>query len=342
MYEYPFGGNQQLNLDWFLEEFKNLVAAWEAEKAGIDGALDDEIARAEEALADVFAARDAAAASATAAAGSASSAGTSATAAGNSATAAAASATLANNKATAAGLSEANAAQSASNASASETTASNAATAAAASATQAGNSATAAAASAASIEGDVDAAAASATAAAGSATAAGQSATDAAASAAAAQAIASVNDSFPSRITPLSKAVTRTQGIAKVANGFIELVFGTGSSSSLQDVYTQQTLPAGTYKLVVDLLELPEFTETQRLGYIAVRKNGTDYTPRLDIFKDTPIQKHEFIFTLLEETTIDVLTIVSLANTGTLKSIKAFAYIDLASPTTALGLTLSN
>lgn len=64
MYEYPFGNDQRLNLDWFLAEWKNLLAAWEAEKNGIDGALDAEIARAEAALSDVFAARDAAAQSA--------------------------------------------------------------------------------------------------------------------------------------------------------------------------------------------------------------------------------------------------------------------------------------
>ena len=64
MYEYPFGNGQQLNLDWFLAEWKNLLAAWEAEKNGIAGALDAEIAKAEAALADVFTARDAAAQSA--------------------------------------------------------------------------------------------------------------------------------------------------------------------------------------------------------------------------------------------------------------------------------------
>ena len=130
MYEYPYGDNQQLNLDWFLTEFKNLVAAWEAEKAGIDGALDDEIARAEAALADVFAARDAAAASASAAAASE-------TAAGNSASAAAASQTAAGNSASAAAASETAAGNSASAAAASETAAATSETNAAASAASA-------------------------------------------------------------------------------------------------------------------------------------------------------------------------------------------------------------
>ena len=150
MYEYPYGDNQQLNLDWFLTEFKNLVAAWETEKAGIDGALDEEIARAEEALADVFAARDAAAASASAAALSETAAAASQTAAGNSASAAAASQTAAGNSASAAALSETAAGNSASAAAASQTAAGNSASAAAASETAAGNSASAAAASAAS------------------------------------------------------------------------------------------------------------------------------------------------------------------------------------------------
>ena len=168
MFRFPWGDMHSLNLGWFLQKFNELREDWAAAEAGIDGALDAEIEKAEDALSDVFTARDAAAASATAAAGSASAAGTSATAAQNSATAAGNSATLANNKATAAGLSEAAAAQSAQQAG-------NSATAAAGSATAAGQSATNAAASETS-------AGQSATAAAGSATAAGNSATAAAAS----------------------------------------------------------------------------------------------------------------------------------------------------------------
>ena len=183
MFRFPWGDMHSLNLGWFLQKFNELRADWATAEENITGALDAEIQRAEDALSDVFDARDAAAASATAAAGSASSAGTSATAAQNSATAAGNSATLANNKATAAGLSEAAAAQSATQAgnsataaAGSATTASNAATNAAASETAAGQSATAAA-------GSATAAGNSATAAAGSATAAAQSATEIEASA---------------------------------------------------------------------------------------------------------------------------------------------------------------
>lgn len=165
MFRFPWGDMHSLNLGWFLQKFNELRADWATAEENITGALDAEIQRAEDALSDVFDARDAAAASATAAAGSATAAGTSATAAQNSATGAASSATLANQKATAAGLSEAAAAQSATAAgnsataaAGSATAASNAATNAAASETAAGNSAAAAAASAASIAGDVDAA----------------------------------------------------------------------------------------------------------------------------------------------------------------------------------------
>lgn len=165
MFRFPWGDMHSLNLGWFLQKFNELREDWATAEAGIDGALDAEIQKAEDALSDVFDARDAAAASATAAAGSASAANTSKVSAQNSATAAASSATLANQKATAAGLSEAAAAQSATQAgnsataaAGSATTASNAATNAAASETAAGQSASAAAASAASIAGDVDAA----------------------------------------------------------------------------------------------------------------------------------------------------------------------------------------
>lgn len=198
MFKYPWGNLQGLNLAWFLEKFNQLLEDWATAEAGIDGALDDEIQKAEDALSDVYDARDAAAASATAAAGSATQAGTSATAAQNSATAAASSATLANNKATAAGLSEANAAQSASQAAGS-------ATAAAGSATAAGNSATAAANSATAAGQEATNAADSATAAAGSASDAAGSATAAAASAAAAEA---VEESIPEDYTALSNDVT--------------------------------------------------------------------------------------------------------------------------------------
>ena len=70
-YKYPYGNRDTINLDWFINEFQKLKAAWEEERAGIEGALDEEIARAEAALADVFAARDAATAAATAASQSA-------------------------------------------------------------------------------------------------------------------------------------------------------------------------------------------------------------------------------------------------------------------------------
>lgn len=212
MFKFPWGDFHSLNLGWFLQKFNELLQDWATAEAGIDGALDAEIQKAEDALTDVFAARDAAAASATQAGNSATAAAGSATAAGGSATAAGNSATAARNSATAASQSETAAAQSA-------TAASNSATAAATSATQAGNSATAAqnsASAAAESEQNVEriiedatseaiasatqtattaatnaansatAAGNSATAAAGSATAAGNSATAAAGSATAA------------------------------------------------------------------------------------------------------------------------------------------------------------
>lgn len=196
MFRFPWGDMHSLNLGWFLQKFNELRENWATAEAGIDGALDAEIQRAEDALSDVFDARDAAAASATAAAGSASAAGTSATAAQNSATGAASSATLANQKATAAGLSEAAAAQSA-------TQAGQSATAAAGSATQAGQSATSAGSSA-------TAAAASETAAGNSATAAAGSATAAAASAAAAEA---VEESIPEDYSALSNKVSDIENL---------------------------------------------------------------------------------------------------------------------------------
>ena len=190
MYELPYGNTQQLNLDWFIKRWQEFYTQWQETEAGIDHALDAEVQRVEDAMTDLYAARDAAEASATAAAASATSASNDATIAANAATAAAASATLANTKATAAGLSEAAAALSASQAANDATAAATSASQASASASSATDSAQAAAASATAADSSADDAADSATAAAGSATAAAGSASDAADSATAAAASA--------------------------------------------------------------------------------------------------------------------------------------------------------
>ena len=334
MFKFPWGDMHSLNLGWFLQKFNELREDWATAEAGIDGALDAEIQRAEDALSDVFDARDAAAASATAAAGSASAAGTSATAAGNSATAAAGSATLANNKATAAGLSEAAAAQSA-------TAAGNSATAAAGSATQAGQSATNAAASETAAGNSASAAAGSATAAGNSAAAAAESADEAAQSASVVTSLASILDSFPSRITPLSKANSVSTTAATIENGFINFLLGVETTTVLP-VYTSQLLPAGKYKLVIDLLAINNTGQTStRLCYISARINSSQYTPRKDIYVDSDIMKYELPFTLEEASNVEVVAVISNLTEFT-GSIKAFTYIDLAAPTAALGLALSN
>ena len=218
MYNVPYGDTQQLNLDWFIKRWKEFYAEWKAAEAGIDGALDAEIEKVENAMQDLYAARDAAAASATAAAGSATSASTSATTATNAATAAANSATLANSKAAAAGLSEANAAQSANSAS-------NSASAAATSASQANASAASATASEQAAAGSASAAAGSASAAATSETNAATSETNAAASA---QEAEDVLESIPEDYSTLSADVvelkTSTAPLVTTAfkNTFIE------------------------------------------------------------------------------------------------------------------------
>lgn len=57
-FKFPYGNQQQLNLNWFIKKFKELLVDWKREKESIDGALDAEIQRAEDALSDVYAARD--------------------------------------------------------------------------------------------------------------------------------------------------------------------------------------------------------------------------------------------------------------------------------------------
>ena len=57
-FKFPYGNSQQLNLNWFIKKFKELLVDWQHEKESIDGALDAEIQRAEDALSDVYTARD--------------------------------------------------------------------------------------------------------------------------------------------------------------------------------------------------------------------------------------------------------------------------------------------
>lgn len=241
MFRFPWGDMHSLNLGWFLQKFNELRADWATAEENITGALDAEIQRAEDALSDVFDARDAAAASAAAAAGSASTAGTSAAAAQNSATAAGNSATLANNKASAAGLSEAAAAQSAQQAAGSASTASSAASNAAASETAAGNSASAAA--------------ASASAAGNSASAAGNSASAAAASEAAAR---QVEESIPEDYSTLTAEVAGIKTALQRAETFypdsriptsgrINYFTNYAADNLATEMEIYAIIPAGTY-----------------------------------------------------------------------------------------------
>ena len=87
-YRYPYGNTEQMNLDWFLNQWEKFKADWAEAEAGIDGSLDAEIAKVEAAMSELYAARDAAAASASAARQSSLDAAAAQIAAGNSKTAA--------------------------------------------------------------------------------------------------------------------------------------------------------------------------------------------------------------------------------------------------------------
>lgn len=60
MFRFPFGTTQELNLDWFLEQWEIFKQEAQTALDGIDHALDDEIQRVEDAMTDLYAARDAA------------------------------------------------------------------------------------------------------------------------------------------------------------------------------------------------------------------------------------------------------------------------------------------
>ena len=60
MFRFPFGTTQELNLDWFLEQWEIFKQEAQTALGGIDHALDAEIQRVEDAMTDLYAARDAA------------------------------------------------------------------------------------------------------------------------------------------------------------------------------------------------------------------------------------------------------------------------------------------
>lgn len=210
MYEYPFGNGQQLNLDWFLTEWKNLLAAWEAEKNGIEGALQAEIDRAEAALADVFAARDAAAQSATAAGNSADAAAQSASDASGYLATVRADANTASDAARNAAQSESNAAESAQTALASKNAAGQSERNAAQSEANADASKRAAAQSASDADASKSAAAQSAADADASKSAAAQSAEDASDAAASVEASAEQIATNANNIDALNESMLKT------------------------------------------------------------------------------------------------------------------------------------
>lgn len=58
MFQFPFGTMHQINLDWFLGEWENYKQEWADAQAGIDNALQGEIDRVEDAMTDLYDARD--------------------------------------------------------------------------------------------------------------------------------------------------------------------------------------------------------------------------------------------------------------------------------------------
>ena len=254
MFRFPFGTVQELNLDWFLEQWE--IFKTEAQEAfeGIDHALDDEIARVEAAMSDLYAARDAAIAAKNAAEtaesstlGYAQSAANSAASAAGSAAGSATSASSSAGSAEQAAQSAQTSAQQASSAATSAGNASSSATAAAGSATAAAGSASNAADSATAAAGSATAAAGSATAAAGSATAAAGSASDAADSAASVSAsaaqIAQNADDIADLQTDLDaaeSAITNLQTDMTAAESDISGL-QTDMTDALSDISTLQT-----------------------------------------------------------------------------------------------------
>ena len=58
MFQFPFGTLHQLNLDWFLQQWEIYKQEWADTQAGIDNALQGEIDRVEDAMTDLYNARD--------------------------------------------------------------------------------------------------------------------------------------------------------------------------------------------------------------------------------------------------------------------------------------------
>lgn len=295
-FNYPYGDTQQLNLNWFLSQWETFRAQWAAAEEGIDHALDAEIARVEEAMTDLYAARDAAAASKTAAQTAATNAASSATVATQQATLAQ---SYANTAQTQAGIATA-AAEAAGN---SASSASTSATAANLSKTQAANSATAAqtaqtAAEAAetnivsiitdAIQDAADAAAATATAdaeaaadaAEASATAAAGSASDASDSATAAA--GSASDAADSA-TAAAGSATAAAGSATAAAGSASSAAdsATAAAASAASIVVDSAMSDSSTNPVQNKVINGEITELKT----AITQNDSRFTAAIDEFK---------------------------------------------------------
>lgn len=350
MYEYPFGNGQQLNLDWFLNEWKNLLAAWEAEKNGIEGALQAEIDRAEAALADVFSARDAAAQSAANALESKNAAAQSASDASGYLATVRADANTASNAAQNAAQSESNAAESAQTALASKNTAANSERNAAQSEANANSSKNAAAQSAADALANKNAAAQSAADALANKNAAAQSAEDAENAAASVEssaeqiatnafdisilksAINFFNNYLPSIFYPLSKMRlkedTNSRWSIKNNNGVYEvetfqntnptLLLSGDNNSKITNTGSGETVDSihfsiGRYKLKVSLLQTSA-TEPANLFSVFLRPanmSSTSYATTGLITNTIATNCKEIIFNV--ETEIDLCVFCILA-----------------------------
>ena len=325
-YRYPYGNTEQMNLDWFLNQWEKFKADWAEAEAGIDGSLDAEIAKVEAAMSELYAARDAAAASASAARQNSLDAAAAQIAAGNSKTAAQAAETSARG-------SQQAAAQSAQEAQASAQGAENSAL----TASQAANTATQQAAGADAARGAAEAAQQAAedaqAAAAQSAGQAGQAATAAA-----------------DHADDASDSATLAQQAAQDMSDSVEQI--TTNKNDISDLKESIESIVNTKNVV--LHQFDTYTTTNSNDYLWIAKTIPipAHSQAIVKFRTNALSNGTYIFSLLKKENDGRYTIVKEYTGSTISSVKIDTYtvytydnelyVGWVSPNGALSFRSSN
>ena len=138
----------------------------------------------------------------------------------------------------------------------------------------------------------------------------------------------------PSRITPVSKAVTSASASGAITvSGLRFTIIGKPNGGNIDLLSEPLYLSPGNYKLVAEILkndtERPS-GQTGRIGYVAIRKGASAYSPICNILPGGGALKYEGVFTVTSNEDAYHIRIAELVADDMTGTVEGFAYIDLA------------